>query len=320
MNNVDNICFINDQFKDELENYIFETKLQENHLTFQEVFDLAREIIESINPKYLEDFDKIIHNGELNFIYESKCKDSSFTHIETNNNIFNYIDINRQYNYVDVGSLVHEFMHYTNGKNIITLNRRIFTEFISIYYENYVIDYLIKKGIPREEIDYEIRLKSTFMSTCKFYTIESPLICFVKFGDVSDGSYEMLKKYYCSIDKDSFNNECNNLLKYFRIKKDNYLKELSLGEKENQFELQENYGIFYSLHCRYLLGTLLAFYARKNCKKENVLYLNEHINDKDIDIFDCLEILGINMNNNNFLNDALDSVIDYINDYDIKKR
>lgn len=97
------------------------------------------------------------------------------------------------------------------------------------------------------------------------------------------------------------------------------MKELLPKEKVDQIELRKSYGIDYSLYCRYVLGTMLAFYARKNCKKEDILYLNEHLNTEDEDIVDCLEKVGIYVNED-FLNIAFDSIIDYIKDYDIKKR
>jgi len=112
-------------------------------LTYQDVYNLAREIIESINSDYLEDFDKLIENGQLDFGYEGEYEDSVFVHEQKDSNIYNYINIKREFNYSDVGSLVHEFIHYTNGKNNNTIKRRILTEFLSIYYENYAIDYLI---------------------------------------------------------------------------------------------------------------------------------------------------------------------------------
>lgn len=319
LNNISNICYINDQLNSFFKDYNFQSEFKENHLTYQDVYNLAREIIESINSDYLEDFDKLIENGQLDFGYEGEYEDSVFVHEQKDSNIYNYINIKREFNYSDVGSLVHEFIHYTNGKNNNTIKRRILTEFLSIYYENYAIDYLIDKGIPKEEIDYTIRLKSTCARTYNFYNYESPFICFIEFGEVSDKSYEMLKEYYYPIEKNNFNKECYLLLRYFQNKEKEYMKELLPKEKVDQIELRKSYGIDYSLHCRYVFGTMLAFYARKNCKKEDILYLNEHLNTEDEDIVDCLEKVGIYVNED-FLNIAFDSIIDYIKDYDIKKR
>ena len=64
------------------------------------------------------------------------------------NQVKQIININREFNYNDVRLLVHEFIHYTNGKHI-SPNRHYFTEFLSIYFEFYTIDYLLKKGINK---------------------------------------------------------------------------------------------------------------------------------------------------------------------------
>ena len=320
VDNIVDICIINDRYNSTFQNYDFENITIENYLTFQDVYDLAREIIKSINIDYLEDFDKLIKNGELDFGYEREYEDSSFYHVEINNDIYNYININREFNYSDVCSLIHEFIHYTNGKNKTSIKRRILTEFLSIYFENYAIDYLIEKGIPKEEIDYKIRLKSTFARTYNFYAYESPFICFIEFGDISDKSYEMLKEYYCPIEKDTFDKECHNLLKYFQ-NKDKDLNRKIQNDKIDIITLRKEYGIDYSIHCRYLLGTIFAFYARKHCNMKDIICLNEHINNDDNkDIIDCLEDIGIYVDDDEFLDAAFESIIDYINNYDIKKR
>lgn len=43
---------------------------KENNLTIEEVYMLAREIIEDINPLYLTEYDKIMSSGELDFSFE----------------------------------------------------------------------------------------------------------------------------------------------------------------------------------------------------------------------------------------------------------
>ena len=45
-----------------------------NNLTYEDVFNLARNEIEKINPNYLEDFDKLIDSGRLEFFLHEQNK------------------------------------------------------------------------------------------------------------------------------------------------------------------------------------------------------------------------------------------------------
>ncbi len=317
-NNIINICEANDDFYQHFYEFDFEKNYEENHLTFEEVFFLAREILESINPDYLPLFDKLIQTGELDFDYDSELDDSYFTHTDDGINVHNFIDINREFNYTDVCSLIHEFFHYLNGRGKTTINRHLLTEFISIYFENYAIDYLIKKGIPKTEIDYTMRLYSTFERAANFYYVETPLICYFTFGSIDDNSFDMLKKHIIALKKDVFDQECNNLLNYFHRKE----KYLEMNELEYDEEyLPEEFGLDFSKNYRYFIGTLMAFYARSNCQMADILYLNEHVNDDDtIDLVDFLGKAYIDLNDDTFLDKAFKSIEQYINDYHISKK
>ena len=69
-------------------------------------------------------------------------------------------------------------------------------------------------------------------------------------------------------------------------------------------------------HFKYLFGTVLAMYAFKHCEMENILYLNEHINDENKkDIVEMLKSIGIDLNDDNFLKEALLSVKEYLSRY-----
>ena len=71
--------------------YVFIKKYQlndnmtiQNNLTFMDVYNLTREIIEQIDTKYLEDFDKLIINGELDFNYENPGEISQLVYFKNN--------------------------------------------------------------------------------------------------------------------------------------------------------------------------------------------------------------------------------------------
>ena len=144
LENIHGISILNDEFLKHIQSYHLDNKTKQNKLTFEDIFLLAREIIGSIDESYLESFDNLIKSGELDFSFESIYEDSVCISTHRKNQVKQIININREFNYNDVRILIHEFIHYTNGKKIST-NSHYFTEFLSIYFEFYAIDYLLKK-------------------------------------------------------------------------------------------------------------------------------------------------------------------------------
>ena len=57
-----------------------------------------------------------------------------------------FIDISRTYNYDDVLTLIHEFIHSTNSSKNMGVYRYILTEFFSIYFEMLSQNELLEKG------------------------------------------------------------------------------------------------------------------------------------------------------------------------------
>ena len=159
LDNIYRISILNDIIYDYLSQISLENETIENHLTFEDIFLLAREVVEHIDKNYLSSYDKLISSGELEFDYEkidtqSWCTSKYENKIAVSQNIH----ISRKFNYNDVSTLIHEFIHYTNGKKDTNI-RDYLTEFLSIYFELYTNLYLLKKGIPNNELDYFARLK-----------------------------------------------------------------------------------------------------------------------------------------------------------------
>lgn len=303
---VDNICIIsniNNYYYEKCKNYNLERYDINNHLTYEDVYIIAREIIEHIDCEYLKDYDNLITSWILDFSYNNEYDDSCFNHFYIDNEYYNTININREFNYTDVITLIHEFIHYINGKDKQTISRHLLTEFFSIYFELYVLDYLMNSGIPKQEIDYKLRLRSTYNWTCDFRKITLPILYYVLLGDITDEHFEMFQKYIGISDKKIFEKQCHKLLNYF-----------------NNNDLRCEYGLDYSLHCQYLIGTVLAMYARSYCKKEDIVYMNNHINDNNCDILSSLNKMNIYVNDDDFLLKVFDSIDDYIYDYKIKQR
>lgn len=310
------IFVLNDKYNKLLNDYDLNDASVENKLTFDDIYLLARKIISSLNEKYLSDFDNLIKSGELDFSYESEYYDSHFTH----RNNYNFININREYNYNDVVTLVHEFFHYLTGKSgYVTNNWRWLTEFFSIYFETYAMDYLKEQGVPDDQIDYKSRLRATYNRTDSIFYFESPMLAYNFFGVVNDKSAEMLKKFYVmNVSKENFENESQCLFDWFRKKEEIYMSK-NEDPCYNKYDLREYYGHLFKDYFYYFIGTVFTFYARDNCKIEDILRIYDNINDESLDFCDCLSEMQINLYDSDFDDKVIDGIKKYICDYSIEK-
>lgn len=294
----------------------------ECNVTFQEILLLAREIISKINPNYLEEFDKMLENGMLDFSYEHEYEDSNYTLIMKNNNVNHLININRDFNYSDVIVLIHEFIHYKNSHIKNSINRYLLTEFLSIYFENYAKDYLKEKGINKELIGYDDRIKNMAFMMNEMISYELIILSYEKFGNINERTYEMLNEFFLNIDKENFEKECISILNIFERIEADYKKKTSLKD-QSEDELAHILSDPISKHYRYILGTLFAYYARLNCDMNKIIFLNDHINDEDYvnkNLVEVLKTIDIDINDENINKEMIDSVKKYLEEYDIKNK
>lgn len=311
LENILEISQLNDSFLHYIDQYSLNNKTVENKLTFEDVFLLAREVIENIDKSYLECFDNLIQSGELDFSFENKYDDSQCLNMYENGQaIKQIININRQFNYNDVVTLIHEFIHYTNGKKY-SINRHYLTEFLSIYFEFYTIDYLLKKGINKEEIDYLDRIKITKQHSYILNKYEIVLLAYIKFGNLDDNTASLLKKYILNIKKEDFEKECSMLYKHLCIIEKNHKYEINkkpkmLGNLLSKDFIVHNY--------RYILGTFLAIYARKYANFFDIVYLNNHINEyNNKNVYDICLSIGIDLNDKYYEEKLFSAIDEYIN-------
>lgn len=314
------ITNINGSFINFMKNYHLEINKKENNLTFEDVYLLAREIIESINPNYLKDYDNLIKSGELDFDYENNLYCSLFTYFD---NDFNYlIDIKRNFNYDDVLFMVHEFMHYTNGKHKKSNNRYLLTEFLSIYFENYALDYLLKKGINKKEINYNDRFISTLRSAKAFNIYVTSLLSYKNFGSIDLNNLPFINQYFFEITKEQFENECSKILNKIRNIKKEYESEI-MTEDFDEDELNDRLLKLFNNNYRYVFGTLLAIYADKYCDMKDIVNLNDHINDEKYGNMDLIELLNLfnipNIDSKDFLLKLSSALKEYTQKYNKEK-
>lgn len=316
--NIFNIHFISKEYLEFIQDYTLEIENKKNNLTFNEVYLLAREIIESINKDYLEKYDKLIETGTLDFNYENEYIDSHYMY----DNEKESININRSFNYNDVILLIHEFIHSTNNKERCSINRYLLTEFLSIYYETYAIDYLINnKNISKEEINYFDRIFNTKIKCSRFSLYEVVLLAYQQFGHIDKNTIKLLRENYFDIEESQFSEECLNCLNNFERMEKNYIEDIRTEKQFDNKELASKLSLSISTDYRYILGTILAFYANKNCDMNKITYLNDHINDEDYaysSIYNILLSIDIDLNDEKFYAKAFENIDEYINRYYIE--
>lgn len=313
-----------------------------NNLTYEDVFNLARSEIEKINPNYLENFDKLIDSGRLEFflheqnmIIKGNINYENLSEIENNeeeirndsvcsyNNGDYFIDLARTHNYNDVLMLIHEFIHSTNLSKNMGEYRYILTEFFSIYFEMLSQNELLEKGINPGELDIFDRIKSAGMISKKINKYDLVFIAYNLFGNIKEDSYEDLEKYHIvSSTKEEFKSACIYLLKYFDYQKIEYNNR---NEEFNLHDYRKCISKLFSSGYRYLFGTLFSCYLLENGNKDKIVWLNDYINDEEIknmNFIDVLKIIGIDLTDENINKKLVDSAQNYyenLSKYSVKE-
>lgn len=340
--NMQNIFSLNSILYENLKGIDLRHNSYKNNLTHKYIFELTRNEIEKINPNYLENFDKLIDSGRLEFFLHEQnmiIKESTYyenlSEIENNeeeirndsvcsyNNGDYFIDLARTHNYEDVLMLIHEFIHSTNLSKNMGEYRYILTEFFSIYFEMLSQNELLEKGINPGELDIFDRIKDTGMISKKINKYDLVFIAYNLFGNIKEDSYEDLEKYHIvSSTKEEFKSACIYLLKYFDYQKIEYNNR---NEEFNLHDYRKCISKLFSSGYRYLFGTLFSCYLLENGNKDKVVWLNDHINDEEIknmNFIDVLKIIGIDLTDENINKKLVDSAQNYyenLSKYSVKE-
>ena len=97
LTNIESFARMSDDYVHMTNKYKFEVYTEENNLSFNDIYLLAREIIESIDKNYLKYYDELIESGRLDFSYQNDYSDSQFVYdLEKEKRLLN---INRKFNY-----------------------------------------------------------------------------------------------------------------------------------------------------------------------------------------------------------------------------
>ena len=309
-----------------LTTYIFELldnlkkeQKKEDCLTFLEIFDKAKEIIEKINPNYLKDFDDIIDKGILEVDYEKleipfneRTKNDAYfnANYDGRTEVYNpdkgNIHMEVSFNYDAIIILIHEFFHKINHSD--NKARYLLSEYISIYFELYAYEMLKKQGIDKNKLSlnerlYNLLYNAEFLNRKGFF-----LGVFDKFGKYDDSMYDFLN--YSHFSRNQFNIALLTELKEF----EQYEEEYNNSEEfKQEYTTKQDYITSkYNRDYIYFLGTILAYYSLYNIDKKKVLSLNEELaKNKKMTLDDALNILGITLDDQTIEN-ALNSIYTYI--------
>lgn len=283
----------------------FQIKSVSNHLTFEDVYLLAREIVEKFYPRYLKEYDELIKSGALNFDFISE-KDS-FCFVNRYNGFVTekLIDVSRNFNYNDVVLLIHEFSHYTQLKmnKRLSYNYYYLTEFIAIYFETIAKRYLMKeKNVSKDEITINSRIGEFFIDNKKLYQYIDVLVAYEYLGNIHEHTENELMDIF-EIRIGTFQEECLQILK----KLDSLKKNQPVVTLFNQ-------------DYRYVVGTVLAYYALEHSKLEDMVELNDKINTEyaKLPVVDILNKVGISLDKNWFL-ESLDTIKNSVSDPVLRK-
>lgn len=271
-----------------------ENRFIKNNLTYNEVFLLAREILETIDPKYLSEFDLLLNSGKLDFNYENEFDNSNFCLVSNDEVgvIHKLINIHRNFTYDDVVTLIHEFFHYTNAnskQDYFSDNRVFFTEFISIYFELIAQKYLLeKKDVTIDELSPNERIINLLRSNSILYKYIVILLAYEKLGNINKNTEKNLETILDFQDS-FFERECIDFLKKLdKIKNNSFEKEINDRIID---EVNFNY--------KYVVGIFLAYYALENLKIEDMVKLNDKIISPEyskMSVEEILETIGIKYN------------------------
>lgn len=292
-----------------VKDYDISPREENGNIDFWTVYDTARDIISLINPAYLESYDKIISNGELEFSYKYDFDDSHVTTTRKNGEYQKTIDINRSFDYSEVVTLVHEFIHYITSHDF-SFNRMFLAEFLAIYFEMSAVRYLKDQGITDKDLDYSHRLKILRGRSNRFYGYGIILFAYIEFGNLSDDSYKYVKSLFPEVTWEEFKRHCVYLYKSF-LRVEKRMKDKINDDEFKRGEIMAEE--FMTTDYLYVIGTTLAIYARKYCDFADILSLNDHITSYDYwDIEDILLRIGINIHEKEFFQKISLSLREYI--------
>jgi len=237
------------------------------------------------------DVDKLIVNGTINFI-ESNINENQFYYNGRSSKDNGHKSITAPNNgtIADIPIIIHELGHFRNqldGEKSTSV-RELFTEALARTDELLFLDYLKEFGFEEEIRKFTLYLFQC--SACNVRATTPILKMFLLFDELGDISLESYKMYY----KDTSNYE-------------HEIETLEKNIKEEDFFLD---GYIKYLFDTYVSSYLFVKYKENDNFLENINNLHEYVNTKNI--FECLQLIGLNNLDKNDRKIMLDSVKEFL--------
>ena len=282
-------------------NYFNSIDLKKNpqkHLSKDEIIFYARKIIEDIDPSLVEDFDTFAKNSSIRII-KSLYKRSSMTTIMHKfrglHRLKYSIFIVNEKPIEGIITLVHEFMHFTNNPydhidvenkektedDKIEDNNKIdiynkYTEFISIYFENYAIKYLNDRfELPDNITNYSRHKNNKKVFNYDIYRF-LPFVIYKEYGEFT---FETFRKFV-----DSNNvpilptlpnfKKCIHLYKKSFIEISDKMKKIELTSEQKD-KIRQAIILDDISDRKHILGTLLFYKTKTMFSKKDLLHFSK---------------------------------------------
>ena len=252
------------------------------------------EQVKKMQEQYSEKFDVFIPQC-ITFFKDNKIQD-----VIMNVPLTHTID--------DILTIIHEFFHFHSSLKSLTPQKSpALGEFLSIYYEMYVCEFLIKKGYSQEKITnlFNFRIEDTISN----YIYSAPIIFWlnqyktkgqINFEDVlflTKEQTELVKRNLIETGLDD--EEITKQMEGMGYHGDLNITAHQLIFNMNNLLLTQDESVFERYP--YILGTILAYESfDKKIDSKYLLELSDLINDIK-DPYEVLETLGIDMKKYGFI-------------------
>ena len=169
---------------------------------------------------------------------------------------------------------------------------------------------MLQNGFSKVEINCSFRLLNTKKVANSFNWYSLILLTYDRYGNIDENSIQLINPKHTTISKELFDKMCKHALNVFETINKKYEIEI-LYEKNSELDDLGSYLAQSLKNYRYLLGTLLTYYAFEYLDIKDIVKLNNHINDWEYSMMplkDVLKTIGVNIENKDFIKKLLSSL------------
>mgnify|MGYP001071535940 CR=1 FL=1 len=242
-----------------------------------ESIQLVREFLQTLDLKYVYEFDHFVSSGELELHFHETGIMGNL-HISNDRNL---VTIDLLHTYQDAVTLAHEFFHFysLNMSNCYTKTYILFMEFMPIYFEFLFIRYLKQHGYDDEAKNaLFLRVESLKEYSNQLNDTLIPLRAYTTFGHIDSHTYNLMNSTSLSrILSDMMSNILPDVFEYTCVLLTRYFDSFDLAGVNDILDRGASLASSFTEGQLHVLGSYLAGYAVLHCKVEDILVLNEEI-------------------------------------------